>query len=60
MLMNSNIIHSEVMKSDMPGFNDESNEKQNQDVVHVTFLLEYCILICFVPLIQQFGTENTC
>ena len=25
--MNSNIIHSEMMKNDTPGFDDESNKK---------------------------------
>ena len=37
-----------------PGFDDEPNYL---DVIQVTALLEYCILVL---LIQQFGTENAC
>ena len=60
MLMNSKTIHSEMMKNDIPGFDDESN-KINLDVIQMITLLERCIMIiCFILLIQQIGTENTC
>ena len=43
MLMNSKTIHSEMMKNDTLDFDDESN--RNLDAIHITAILEYCILI---------------
>ena len=62
MLMNSKTIHSEMMKNDTLGFDDESNKK-NGPGCHsgdCSFRILYFIyFIYFVHLLQQFGTENT-
>ena len=55
MLMNSKTIHSEMMKNDTPGFDQEPGCDSNDCSIRVMYLD-----ICFNILIQQIGTENTC
>ena len=57
MLMNSKIIHSEMMKNDTPGFDDMEHGCNLDDCSIRVLYLD--IKFCFVLLIQQFGTENT-
>ena len=59
MLMNNKTIHSEMIKIDTPGFDDESNKKNSiyLDVIQVTALLEYCICSKYSNLEQIIHAE---